>query len=84
MRSANCESTEEDVCAATLRSLPESYESLVRAFRMSVTPFNLCDLVSKLIVEEVRKKESCRTENGTVLHVSKHHEKHLFGKKSGS
>lgn len=83
MRSANCGPNEEDVCATMLRSLPESYESLVQAFRMSVTQFNFSDLVTKLIAEEVRKKESCRTENVTALHVSKHREKRQFGKKSG-
>ncbi|KAJ8517174.1 hypothetical protein ON010_g18358 [Phytophthora cinnamomi] len=45
MRNANCGPSEEDVCATKLRSLRASYESLVQAFRMSMTTFSLADLV---------------------------------------
>ncbi|KAG6610908.1 Retrovirus-related Pol polyprotein from transposon TNT 1-94 [Phytophthora cinnamomi] len=67
MKNAGCEPSEEDVCATMLRSLPSSYESLVQAFRMSVSDFKLADLVSKLIAEEVRQKDSTRVEEATAL-----------------
>ena len=71
LRRANCGPSEEDVCAVLLRSLPSSFESLVQSFRMSVTSFNSSDLVSKLIAEEVRQKESTRVEEATALYASK-------------
>ena len=40
MKGADCGPSEEDMCATMLRSLPSSYESLVQAFRMSVTTFS--------------------------------------------
>ena len=39
--------------------------------------------MSKLIAEEVRKKDSSRIEDETVLHVGKRHEKKSFNKRSG-
>ena len=80
MRGANCAPSEEDVCATMLRSLPVSYESLVQAFRMSVTQFSFSDLVSKLIAEEVRKNESSRMEEETTLHVGKRRQKRGYVK----
>ncbi|POM70436.1 Integrase catalytic core protein [Phytophthora palmivora] len=71
MRNANCGPSEEDVCATMLRSLPASYESLVQAFRMSMTTFSLADLVSKLIAEEVRQKDSTHIEVATALIANK-------------
>ena len=71
MNSANCGPSEEDVCAVMLRSLPASYESLVQAFRMSVSSFNFSDLVSKLIAEEVRHKNTARVKEATVLYTRK-------------
>ncbi|KAG6612000.1 RxLR effector candidate protein [Phytophthora cinnamomi] len=71
MKNAGCEPSEEDVCATMLRSLPSSYESLVQAFRMSVSDFKLADLVSKLIAEEVRQKDSTRVEEATALLAGK-------------
>lgn len=71
MNDANCGPSEEDVCAVMLRSLPTSYESLVQAFRMSVSSFSLSDLVSKLIAEEVRQKDSARIEEATAFLTSK-------------
>uniref|UniRef100_H3H3G5 CCHC-type domain-containing protein n=1 Tax=Phytophthora ramorum TaxID=164328 RepID=H3H3G5_PHYRM len=71
MKNAGCEPTEEDVCATMLRSLPSSYEALVQAFRMSVSEFKLADLVSKLIAEEVRQKDSNRIEEATALLAGK-------------
>ena len=71
MRNANCAPSEEDVCAVMLRSLPASYESLVQAFRMSVSSFNFSDLVSKLIAEEVRHKDNTRIEEATALYANK-------------
>ncbi|CAI5746353.1 unnamed protein product [Peronospora destructor] len=70
MKSANCGSSKEDVCAVMLRSLPASYESLVQAFRMSVTSFDSSCLVRKLIAEEVRQKEAARVEEATALLTS--------------
>ena len=55
MQSASCGSSEEDICAVMLRSLPPSYEGLLQEFRMAVTSFRFSDLVSKLIAEEVRQ-----------------------------
>ena len=84
MNGAECGPSEEDVCATMLRSLPASYKSLVQAFRMSVTQFTWKDLVSKLIVEEVRKKDSSRIEEATALRVGgERQEKNKFGKKNG-
>lgn len=71
MRSANCAPSEEDICAVMLRSLPASYESLVQAFRMSITSFEFSSLVSKLIAEEVRQKEAARVEEATALYTNK-------------
>ena len=71
MNGASCGPSEEDTCATLLRSLPAQYESLVQAFRISVTQFSFKDLVSKLIAEEVRKKDSTRIEDETALHVGK-------------
>ena len=71
MNSTNCGPSEEDVCAVMLRSLPASYESLVQAFRMSVTSFSFIDLVSKLIAEEVRQKDGARVKEATALYMSK-------------
>ncbi|POM59271.1 LOW QUALITY PROTEIN: Copia protein (GagintPol protein) [Phytophthora palmivora] len=68
MRNANCGPNEEDVCATMLRSLPANYESLVQAFRMSMTTFSLADLVSKLIAES---KDSIHIEDATALIASK-------------
>ena len=82
MNGAECGPCEEDVCATMLRSLPASYESLVQAFRMSVSRFSFKDLVSKLIAEEVRMKDSSRIEEVTALHVSKQKEKGKFVKKN--
>ena len=51
---------------------------------MSVTQFTWKDLVSKLIVEEVRKKDSSRIEEATALRVGgERQEKNKFGKKNG-
>ena len=83
MNGAECGPSEEDVCATLLRSLPASYESLVQAFRMSVTEFSFKDLVSKLIAEEVRKQDSCRIEEATALHVGKGRAKNKFSKSRG-
>ena len=69
MNNASCGPSEEDVCAVMLRSLPPSYESLVQAFRMSITSFNFSDLVSKLIAEEVRQKEAARVGEATALYT---------------
>ena len=41
MTGSSCGPSEEDTCATLLRSLPAEYESLVQAFRMSVTKFSL-------------------------------------------
>uniref|UniRef100_H3H9M2 Uncharacterized protein n=1 Tax=Phytophthora ramorum TaxID=164328 RepID=H3H9M2_PHYRM len=71
MKSAGCEPSDEDVCATLLRSLPASYESLVQAFRMSMTELKLTDLVGKLIAEEVRQKDSTRIEEATALLANK-------------
>uniref|UniRef100_H3H953 Integrase catalytic domain-containing protein n=1 Tax=Phytophthora ramorum TaxID=164328 RepID=H3H953_PHYRM len=71
MKSAGCEPSDEDVCATLLRSLPASYESLVQAFRMSMTELKLADLVGKLIAEEVRQKDSTRIEEATALLANK-------------
>ena len=71
MNNASCGPSEEDVCAVMLRSLPPSYESLVQAFRMSITSFNFSDLVSKLIAEEVRQKEAARVGEATALYTGK-------------
>ena len=71
MKSASCEPSEEDVCAVMLRSLTPSYETLVQAFRMAVTSFKFSDLVSKLIVEEVRQSDSTRIEDATALYAGK-------------
>uniref|UniRef100_A0AAV1V3C5 Copia protein n=1 Tax=Peronospora matthiolae TaxID=2874970 RepID=A0AAV1V3C5_9STRA len=60
MNGASCGPSEEDTCATLLRSLPAQYEGLVQAFCMSVTQFSFKDLVSKLIAEEVRQKDSTR------------------------
>ena len=60
MNASSCGPSEEDTCATLLRSLPAQYESLVHAFRMSVTQFSFKDLVSKLNAEEVRKKDLSR------------------------
>ncbi|CAH0516662.1 unnamed protein product [Peronospora belbahrii] len=65
-----------------LCSLPEFYDSLVQAFRMTVTRFSFNDLVSKLIAEEVRKKDSSNMEEATALHASKRQEQGKFEKKS--
>ena len=54
-----------------LRSLPPCYESLVQAFRISVTTFSFSDLVSKLISEEVRQKEAARIKEATALYTGK-------------
>ena len=67
LKRANCGPSEEDVCAVMLRSLPPCYESLVQAFRMSVTTFSFSDLLSNLISEEVRQKEAARIEEATAL-----------------
>uniref|UniRef100_H3GEE3 CCHC-type domain-containing protein n=1 Tax=Phytophthora ramorum TaxID=164328 RepID=H3GEE3_PHYRM len=79
---AGCEPTEEDVCATMLRSLPSSYEALVQAFRMSVSEFKLADLVSKLIAEEVRQKDSNRIEEATALLAGKGNGKRQQKKKN--
>uniref|UniRef100_A0AAV1VK69 Uncharacterized protein n=1 Tax=Peronospora matthiolae TaxID=2874970 RepID=A0AAV1VK69_9STRA len=83
MNGASCGPSEEDSCATLLRSLPAQYEGLVQAFRMSVTQFSFKDLVSKLIAEEVRKKDSTRIKNETAIHVGKRQEKKSFNKTSG-
>uniref|UniRef100_A0AAV1V3K5 Integrase catalytic domain-containing protein n=1 Tax=Peronospora matthiolae TaxID=2874970 RepID=A0AAV1V3K5_9STRA len=83
MNGASCGPSEEDTCATVLRILPAQYEGLVQAFRMSVTQFSFKDLVSKLIAEEVRKKDSTRIEDETALHVGKRQEKKSFNKRSG-
>ncbi|KAE9119699.1 hypothetical protein PF010_g7762 [Phytophthora fragariae] len=82
MRNANCGPNEEDVCATMLRSLPASYESLVQAFRMSTTTFSLADLVSKLIAEEVRQKDSTHIEEVTALLAGKGNGKQQNSKKN--
>ncbi|KAG6617006.1 Retrovirus-related Pol polyprotein from transposon TNT 1-94 [Phytophthora cinnamomi] len=82
MKNAGCEPSEEDVCATMLRSLPSSYESLVQAFRMSVSDFKLADLVSKLIAEEVRQKDSTRVEEATALLAGKGNGKQQQKKKN--
>ncbi|CAH0479553.1 unnamed protein product [Peronospora belbahrii] len=64
------------------RTLPEFYDSLAQAFRMTVTRFSFNDLVSKLIAEEVRKKDSSNMEEATALHASKRQEQGKFEKKS--
>lgn len=46
MKGADCGPSEEDVCAVMLRSLPTSYESLVKAFCMSVSSFDFIDLIA--------------------------------------
>ena len=43
--------------------------------------FSFSDLVSKLISEEVRQKDSSRIEEATALHVGRRKEKTKFGKK---
>ena len=68
---AGCGPSEENVCAVMLRSLPSSDESLVQTFRMSVSSFNFCDLVSKLIAEEARQQEAERVEEATGLYTNK-------------
>ncbi|CAH0516663.1 unnamed protein product [Peronospora belbahrii] len=52
------------------------------SFRMTVTRFSFNDLVSKLIAEEVRKKDSSNMEEATALHASKRQEQGKFEKKS--
>lgn len=83
MNGASCGPGEEDVCATLLRSLPASYESLIQAFRMSVTQFSFKDLVSKLIAEEVRKNDSAHIQDETALHAGKRQVKSKFNKKRG-
>nr|CCA21915.1 AlNc14C138G7146 [Albugo laibachii Nc14] len=75
MNGADCVLSEKDMCATMLRSLPASYESLVQAFRMSVARFSFSDLVSKIIAEAVRKKDSSRIEEATALHVNRRQER---------
>lgn len=84
MNGAECRPSEEDVCATMLRSLPASYESLVQAFRMSVTTFSFRHLVSKLIAEDLRQKDSSRIEKETALHAGKRQDKSKFVKKIDS
>ena len=50
---------------------------------MSFTQFSFKDLVSKLIAEEVRKKDSSRIEDERALHVGKRHEKKCVNKRGG-
>ena len=83
MNGASCGPSEEDTCATLISSLPVQYESLVQAFRMSVTQFSFKDLVSKLSAEEVRKKDSLRTKNDIALHVGKRKEKKIFKRSGG-
>uniref|UniRef100_H3H7C1 CCHC-type domain-containing protein n=1 Tax=Phytophthora ramorum TaxID=164328 RepID=H3H7C1_PHYRM len=83
MKSAGCEPSDEDVCATLLRSLPASYESLVQAFRMSMTELKLTDLVDKLIAEEVRQKDSTRIEEATALLANKGYAKDTKKKQQG-
>ena len=83
MNNASCGPSEEDVCAVMLRSLPPSYESLVQAFRMSITSFDFSDLVSKLIAEEVRQKEAARVGEATALYTGKKKSKQQPKKQPG-
>uniref|UniRef100_H3GTF6 CCHC-type domain-containing protein n=1 Tax=Phytophthora ramorum TaxID=164328 RepID=H3GTF6_PHYRM len=83
MKSAGCEPSDEDVCATLLRSLPASYESLVQAFRMSMTELKLADLVGKLIAEEVRQKDSTRIKEATALLANKGYAKDTKKKQQG-
>uniref|UniRef100_A0AAV1UQM6 CCHC-type domain-containing protein n=1 Tax=Peronospora matthiolae TaxID=2874970 RepID=A0AAV1UQM6_9STRA len=50
---------------------------------MSVTQFSFKDLVSKLIAEEVRKKDDVRIEDETALLAGKRQEKKNYNKRSG-
>ena len=83
LKRTNCGPSEEDVCAVMLRSLPPCYESLVQAFRMSVTTFSFSDLVSKLISEEVRQKEAARIKEATALSTGKKKVKQHSKKQQG-
>uniref|UniRef100_A0AAV1T9P9 CCHC-type domain-containing protein n=1 Tax=Peronospora matthiolae TaxID=2874970 RepID=A0AAV1T9P9_9STRA len=83
MNEAECGLSEEDMCATMLRSLPISCESLVQAFRISVTTFSFTDLVSTIIAEEIRKKDSSRFEEGKALHIGKCIDKSMPTKKNG-
>ena len=49
---------------------------------MSVARFSLSDLASKIIAEELRKKDSSRIEEATALHVNRRQDKTKNGKKS--
>ena len=67
------------MCATLLQSYPSTFERLVQAFRISVTQLSFSDLVSKLISEEVRQKDSSRIEEATALLLV--NAKTKFGKK---
>ena len=83
MNGASCGLSEGDTCATLLRSLLAQYESLVQAFRMSVTEFSFKDLVSKMSAEIVGKKDLSRVEDKTGLHANKRHENKTFTNRSG-
>ena len=76
-----CPPSENDVCATLLQNILSQFESLGQAFRLSVTQFSFSDLVSKLISEEVRQKDSSRIEEATALHVGRRKENTKFGNK---
>ena len=52
MQSENCGPSEEDICAMMLRSLPPSYDSLVKAFRMVAKSFKFNDWSESLLLKK--------------------------------
>lgn len=81
MNSADCQPSEEDICATLLRSLPPSYESLVQAFRMSMNVVSWSDVVNRLTSEEIRQKDSCKIEEQTAMLSDRSRPKKAFKKK---